>query len=342
MKERNRVLIAGIGGASLGTEIAKCLAVTQCYIIYGCDISPLAFGHYQKDFEDTFIVSPINYIDSVIQVCRKNDINYIIPGGEQPLSLLSEAITFLQKNEIQLVSNDLSLVTRLADKHNCFEFLGDKGIQIPLTLYPNSPDDFIKIGYPCIVKPSTGSGGSDFVFIAGEPEEAKLYVDYLLRNQRKPLLQEYITLDEGEFSFGVLSLPNVGLVGSIALKRCFPSKISIHAKSNLGIISSPYSQGLIDEFKELRVQAEYIAAAIGSSGPLNIQGRIKNGVLIPFEINPRFSGSDYVRTMAGLNQPHIFLHYMITDEVLKPQKYNYGYYFRSLTEVYTGKTALKQ
>lgn len=47
-----RVLIAGIGGASLGTEILKSLLLNEeRYDIFGCDISALAFGHYQYGFQ---------------------------------------------------------------------------------------------------------------------------------------------------------------------------------------------------------------------------------------------------------------------------------------------------
>jgi carbamoyl-phosphate synthase large subunit len=41
-----RVLVAGIGGASLGTEILKALQLAGRYELFGCDISPMAFGHY--------------------------------------------------------------------------------------------------------------------------------------------------------------------------------------------------------------------------------------------------------------------------------------------------------
>ena len=36
MKSRPRVLSAGIGGASIGTEILKCLLDANRYDVYGC------------------------------------------------------------------------------------------------------------------------------------------------------------------------------------------------------------------------------------------------------------------------------------------------------------------
>ncbi|MBF0102937.1 MAG: ATP-grasp domain-containing protein [Desulfobacterales bacterium] len=148
------------------------------------------------------------------------------------------------------------------------------------------------------------------------------------------VLQEYVPHHEGEFSLGVLSLPMHGVVGSIALKKIFESKFSLHSKSHVGVVSSPYSSGLIEEFIELRMYSESIARAVGSVGPMNIQGRIRNGTFLPFEINPRFSGSEYVRTMAGFNQLDIYLTYLRTGEIKKMMPYHKGYYLRSLAEMY--------
>ena len=61
MSSKLNILIAGIGGASLGTEILKSLLlVKERYRVFGCDISPFAFGHFQNDFESTFFSSEIS------------------------------------------------------------------------------------------------------------------------------------------------------------------------------------------------------------------------------------------------------------------------------------------
>src|SRR6267378_1170529 len=91
-KDRARILIAGIGGGSLGTEIFKCLGLADRYSVFGCDISSLAYGHYQRGFEQTFLVDHENYVGSVLDVCRKEAIDVVIPGGEEPLVLLNAGI----------------------------------------------------------------------------------------------------------------------------------------------------------------------------------------------------------------------------------------------------------
>ena len=63
---KTSVLIAGIGGASLGTEILKSLILAGDYNIYGCDISEYAYGHYQPGFVKTFLVDRENYIKLIL------------------------------------------------------------------------------------------------------------------------------------------------------------------------------------------------------------------------------------------------------------------------------------
>ncbi|MDI6796358.1 MAG: hypothetical protein QMD09_05420, partial [Desulfatibacillaceae bacterium] len=111
-----KVLVAGIGGASLGTEIVKALLMAGRYRIYGCDISPYAFGHYMKSLEETFLADPIDYVSSVAQLCQKHSIGYIIPGGERPLALLSGQRDVLKRAGTVLVANSNSIMRLFANK----------------------------------------------------------------------------------------------------------------------------------------------------------------------------------------------------------------------------------
>lgn len=341
-RQKFKVLIAGIGGASLGTELLKCLEATNKYCIIGCDISRLAYGHYMPGFQQTYVVDASDYLNSVISVCMQEKVDIIIPGGEQPLQILSNERSTLASHGITLAANSPEIISVFTDKIKTFEVLQEKGFAVPLTIKPVTDADFNKINYPCIIKPSTGSGGSSAVIIAPTKGDALQIWRNSTTEGQTYLLQEYIPHDEGEFSIGVLSLPNYEVVDAIALKKTFENKMSLHSKNNFGIVSSPYSSGLIEEFAELCQYAKSIASAIGSTGPLNIQGRMHKGKFLPFEINPRFSGSEYIRTMAGFNQLDIFLTYLKTGITNKPAEYRMGYYLRGLTEMYVPSENIKQ
>ena len=167
------------------------------------------------------------------------------------------------------------------------------------------------------------------------------YCQYLKNNQKSPIIQEYISEEEGEYTIGVLYLPNKTMIGSIVLRRVFDSKLSVLIKGDFGLISSGYSQGLIEDFPEIRKTAEKIAEKIGSTGPLNIQARLKNGQLIPFEINPRFSASTYLRSLAGFNEIDIFLDFLFDEKISKPTTIKFGRYLRSLSETFVPSKSTK-
>ena len=344
MSDMPKVMVAGIGGASLGTEILKCLRSAGRYEVYGCDISGYAYGHYENDIAGTFVVSRTRYVESVLERCVATGIRVLIPGGDEPAVLLGLAAADFLNAGVRVAVNSPEVVATCSNKKHFVERMQSLGLPVPRTYAIQDRHDLESlqdIPCPCIVKPSTGTGGSRFVFLALNRPEVKMYVEYLLNNGQTALVQEYINLDEGEFTVGILSLPDGRLVGSVAMRRLFNAKLSVLLSTQAGLISSGYSQGLIDEFAEVRTQAEKIAKALGSTGPMNIQGRLRKGVLIPFEINPRFSASTYLRAMAGFNEVDIYLQNVLNGSIPPVVPVRPGYYLRSLTEHCVRKEELK-
>jgi len=233
-----------------------------------------------------------------------------------------------------LAGNSARIIELFSNKEKTFDFLKGIGVPTPRTKRVHNPGDLEDMSFPCIVKPSSGTGGSDSVFLATNLEEGTLYAELLIKNQREVIVQEYIGVEEGEFTIGVLSDTHANIIGSIAMQRTFNSKLSVAYRGAKGLISSGYSQGLIADFKEIRQQAEHIAKVSGSQGPFNIQGRVKDGVLIPFEINPRFSASTHLRNMAGFNEIDFFLRHVIHGEKNFEWTLREGYYLRSFDEMY--------
>lgn len=336
-----RVMIAGIGGASLGTEIFKCMRLCGGYEVYGCDVSATAYGLYEAGFARTYRVDRKDYVLNVIDACHDSGATWVIPGGEEPTLLLGKSSDVLAAAGIRLIGNSPSVIGLCTDKQATFEKLAALGIQIPFTVPICQPADLDSVEFPCIIKPSTGSGGSAAVFFALTADEALIYAEFIRRNHSVPLAQEYVDDSDGEFTVGVLSLPDGRLVGSIALRRALDAKLSVSYRGRGGVVSSGYSQGHIDEYPDICRQAEKIASVIDSRGPINVQGRVRDGVLLPFEINPRFSASTYLRALAGFNEIEMMLHFLVAGEMPQPRTIRPGYYLRSLTEVYVPHEAFK-
>ncbi len=329
-----RVLVAGIGGASLGTELIKCLSIAGRYVILGCDVSAFAYGHYIPGIERTFVVDRNDYVESVLRVCRSYDLQVVLPGADEPMVLLNEARASFERDGIRIAGNSHEAVRKFSDKAFTFRLLKDLGFHVPQTFTAEAREDLEGMVFPCVIKPAEGSGGSRFVFLAADAEEAAQYVTYLVNHDKKALVQEYVGDEEGEFTVGVLHLPDGRLVGSLALRRLFETKLSYSFKGRSGVLSSGYSQGLVDHFPDVCRVAERIACETGSEGPLNVQGRVRGGALLPFEINPRFSASAYLRALAGFNEPDIFLQHLVRGTPPPPISIRPGYYLRTLAECY--------
>lgn len=340
--EPTRIMIAGVGGASLGTEIFKSLELAGGMAVYGCDVSPTAYGLYQPGFAGTYCISREDYVDQVLGACRDAGVGFLIPGGEQPMTLLGAAVDRLEAEGIKLLMNAPGVIAACSDKAETFRLLQSLDMPIPRTAVIGEDFDVrAAVGLPCIVKPATDSGGSAGVFFAVQEEEVEVYADYIRRMGGTPVAQEYVDDSEGEFTIGVLSLPDGHVVSSIALRRAFDAKLSVSYRGRGGLVSSGYSQGYIGHFPELCAQAERIARAIGSIGPINVQGRVRDGVLMPFEINPRFSASTHLRSLAGFNEIEMLIRYHLTGERPEAPVIRPGWYLRSLTEQFVDEGDVK-
>jgi carbamoyl-phosphate synthase large subunit len=338
-----RILIAAVAGASLGTEIAKCLRHAGGYEIVGCDISPFAYGHYDSNFDRTFLVDRGRYINDLVALCQRERIDCIIPGGDEPAVLISREEERFVEAGVRVCHNNAALVGRLSHKGRCFEILSAIDVATPVTKTVSSSADLHRVPFPCIVKPATGSGGSSFVFFARTHAEAELYCAYLRNNNRIPVAQEYIPHTDGEFTVGVISRPDGSCAGAIALKRSFNSKLSVAMRGDDFVISSGYSQGQIEKFPEICAVASQIAQRLGSTGPLNIQGRISaDGKFVPFEINARFSASTFLRTLAGFNEVDFYTSFTLGRSPRSQLRVNSGWYLRTLSEVVVLPEELKR
>lgn len=334
------VLVAGIGGGSLGLEIGKALRLVGRYRVFGCDISPLAFGHYCGVFDRTEVVRVDGYIDELLKVSDALGVDVIVPGGDQPMTLIAAARERFESQGIQTASNAPDVVATLSDKRRCFELLARSGFNIPRTISLDGllPADF---PLPCVVKPATGSGGSAFVFFARSGEEVELYSAYLRNSGRRAIAQEYVPIDGGEFTVGVLSDCNAIVRGSIVLQRAFPAKLSVAANGSDFLISSGITQGHIGDYPDIARMGIRIADAVGSRGPMNVQGRVDaNGAFLPFEINPRFSASTYLRALAGFNEVDHFVR-LLLGEKPPPLTVRKGWYLRGITESFVEESAVR-
>ncbi len=341
-KNETSVLVTGVGSASLGREIMKAFqSAPSPYRIIATDMSSLSVGLYEASKK--YLTPPAtssDYTDDLLKIAKKENASVIIGGSEPEILKIAKNKEIFEENNIKVLSNPIDIIEKCSDKINVIEYLNSKGIKTPFTiLYIEKKDiEFIK-DYPVIVKARTGSGSRN-VYLANDKNELYFYCENLKKYGLDPVIQEHVGIFEEEYTIGILYLDEGAVCTSIAMKRMLKGGLSTRQISTnpitnkTYIVSSGISQGLFSKFEKIRKEGEKIAAAIKANGPINIQCRNTESGIIPFEINPRFSGTTGSRCLVGYNEPHMFTRYALFGEIPEKSEYKEGYVMKDLQERY--------
>ena len=339
------VLVTGVGGGGHGHEIVKALRLSGRYHLVGVDMVESSFGLF--DVDEAYTVpsaSDPDYMDILLEICQQRQAKVLVHGSEPELKVISSNRDVLLKAGVLPLINTSEVIERCIDKWATMVFLKEQGFDFPHSLLIHTEREIPRyFSLPAVIKPATGGGGSNNTFVVQEIDELEFACRYLVRQGKIVLVQEYVGTPDDEYTVGVLSTLDGELVGSIALRRYILSGLSnriqipnrtqrIDLSSTLAI-SSGISQGIIDDYSEVRHECEKIAKALQSKGPINIQCRVVEGKLYPFEINPRFSGTTYIRALMGFNEPDmLILHHVLGEKLPNPVRYKFGRVVRGLVE----------
>lgn len=348
-----RVLISGVGGGSHGLEIMKALRQSELdYRINAADMNPRSLGLYCAD--KAFCVpaaTEAGYVPTLLRICRKEKIQVLIHGSEPDLKALSDNRDRFEQEGVFMPFNSKEVIDLCLNKKETCAFFKREGIAHPQTVIINAPRDSKNVRFlPAVVKPYLGAGGSQHVFIAQNKEELNFFCRYLLRYHGYAMVQEYIGSPDNEYTIGILSGHEGGIISAIAIKRNIAAGMSnrykvrsLHNSREYLAVSSGVSQGEVVAAPAIISQCIHIAKAIHSRGPINIQCRVVAGVVMPFEINPRFSGTTYLRALAGINEPDLLIRkYIIGRRLAAHYTPQLGLVVRGMDEMFIPRAQVRR
>lgn len=336
------VLIAGVGGSTPGTELIKSFEMANTdYKIVATDMYKNSVGLFSTPYR--YVIpssSSSNYIDSLLKICKKENVELLTTGSAAELEVVAKNSKLFEENNIKLLLNPLNVIQLCNDKFELTKLLSSQNISCPKSFLFENNDDLKKVEkFPVIIKPRFGSGSRN-VFVVQDKEEFLFFGNYLKKYGLMPLVQEYIDAASEEYTVGILYADKGKLSCSIAMRRMlshgfsFGQIIENTSTKKEYMISSPVSEGVFDEFTDVRETCEKIAKLLDVNGPINIQCRKIGSDVSIFEINPRFSASLTTRTMVGFNEPDIYSRYLLFNELPEKTNYNFGYVLRDLVEKY--------
>ena len=300
MKEREvNVLITSAGRRG---ALVKCFEKTIEGMkgiggkVVSVDASPLAAALYLSD--KLYIVPRIsdsNYIDNLLDVCKKEEVKLIIPTIDTELLILSQNKEIFEKKGIRIAISDTKVIEICSNKLKTFQFFKENNIPTVETFSYCQVDKIEKLNYPLFIKPSSGSASIN-TYKINNRKELDFFIDYI----NNPVIQEYA---EGrEFTLDVLT----DLEGQV---------INVVPRERIEVRAGEINKGRTVKDERLIEYGKNIVEKLGGIGPITIQC-FKKGSEIKFtEINPRIGGGYPLSFAAGANYPELLIRMVLGEKV---------------------------
>jgi carbamoyl-phosphate synthase large subunit len=274
--------------------------------LVGCDMNELAVGRFLCDaFARVPPGADPGFPDAVVQLCRREGVDVVLPQSSHDLAGLAAAKdTLAEAGTLALVSS-AETVRRANDKAVCYAALAEAGVRVPDFRRVRGRDAFAaaaeELGYPerpVCFKPVTSSGSRGFRVL----DPAVDRTEQLLRERPGSLA---VTLDEV-----VPLLPDAGGEELLVMELAAGGERTIDgvARADRVVLGQPKTReamraGLAMFFRSLVdpglvALAESIVRALAIEHFFNIQ--LVGDVVI--EVNPRISTVVY---QEDLNLPYL-------------------------------------
>lgn len=270
--------------------------------IIAADISNTAPATFFADKK--YIVPRIledGYIQSIIDICRKENIRLVIPTIDTELLILAENKELIESetNAKVMISNKRAIEI-CRNKINTNKFFEENGFGVPreITEGDIKNKDY---SFPLFIKPFNGSSSINTFKVKNE-EELEFFRNYI----DNPIIQEFI---EGkEYTIDAF----VDFNGN---------PITIVPRERIATRGGEIAKGMIVKDRELIELTKEVIKALNPIGHITLQCmKTKEGVKF-IEINPRFGGGAPMSIKAGADSPANLFKLLRGEEL----KYNEDY-----------------
>lgn len=323
-KKNMRVLVTG-AGSRIGQAVIKLIKkFNKKHFIITTDYFKDSVGFYwTNNYEllpDILSCEIKVWLNALEKIITKYKVELIIPGVDFELPYFSKYKLYLEsKYNLKCLISPEEQIGLFNDKYLTYKFLVDNNINAPKTfLLDEYKLHSKKIKFPVLIKPRVGSTSKGILQINNLNELKKLKL-----NSKKFIIQE--KLNGFEVTSGAVIF-NKKIYSLINLKR--------NLKNGNTHSASLYKNKTIDNYikKIIKVANFY--------GPINFQLFIYKNKPNLIEINPRFSGTSFSRSLFGLNEYKI-VYSVIFKKNLNPKfKIKTGSVIKYIEDLFINKDKL--
>lgn len=257
------------------------------------DCSKIAPAIYEAD--NYYIVSRIDelgYIDEILEICKKENIDTLISLIDPELSLISKNIDKFKNIGVEPIISDYQKVEMCFDKYEMYKFLIKNGFNTAKT-YINKEMfykdlDANKINFPVFVKPAKGSASLNINKVNNKEE-----LEIVWKQADNLIIQEF--MDGQEYGADCY----IDMISKEPVAVFVKKKIKMRAGETDKSVSVKDEKlfGLIKNF----------VRKVGFKGIIDIDIFEINGEYYISEVNPRFGGGYPHAYECGVNIPKMII-----------------------------------
>lgn len=333
MKKKLNVLVTGAGNG-VGQSIIKSLKISKFKLnIVAADINVFSSGLYVCD--KSLIIPKVednNSRNKFVKILTDNNIDILFVGSEFEIDYFSINKNYFEKKTKTIICiSDNKIIKIGNDKFETIKFLKKNHIPYPLTFVPNVKNlsKLTKlIKFPLILKDRFGTSSKN-VFVIKNITELKKKVYFI----KKPIIQEFLgknnsEIFDEEYTCSFFSSIDKKIHGPFLSQRTIKYGTSWILKS-------------IDN-NQLKQLMLGISKKIDFVGSINIQLKKHKKKFIPFEINPRFSGTTCIRAALGFNEPEMYIESFFYKKNIIKKKIKKEFVMRYFEEVFIKTNQIKK
>lgn len=248
--------------------------------IIATDNSPYAPALYFADKQ--YIVPRIDdplYIDTILDICKKEQINAVTTFIDPEIMLLSENRERFAEIGVEVLAPYTETAKLCFDKYEMFRYLREKGIRTAMTWGTfdevKAALDAGEVTLPVFVKPRTGSGS------VGARKVLDLETLHAAFEQDPSLIAQELMTGEGCFD----------LDADVYVDTISHKPVAIFSKRKISTTIGGANKTISFKDQKLFDFAQKALSHFQFNGPIDADFFYKNGEYYLSEVNPRFGGA---------------------------------------------------
>lgn len=290
------ILISAIGSMSSEAVISSLRKLDGTRLI-GCDIYDKEWI-YPSMLVDVFYQIPradsCGYIDELLSICLREDVQYIFPLTDPEVDILSSHRRVFEEKGIVICISPDDVIRVCRDKKLFFDHLS--GME-DLRLLPTYTVDSLKEikSASMVAKPKTGRSSEDLLII-----EDREKIEFLIKDKEKYIFQPFlkgmvVTVDIIRDSFGDFFF--------------IPRKELLRTKNGAGITVRLFNDGQITK------SVCALVSRLSFLGCVNVEFLYDGKSYYLMDINPRFSAGIAFSQSTGYDFVHNHLRAFLGDRI---------------------------